>query len=187
MLTPAEKNYSTTEKGCLAMNWAIKKLRPYLEGYQFTVITDHSALKWLSNIKEPSGRLARCALQLQQGEFEIIHRKGALHHVPVALSRLQESEELAAAGFEEIKDGWCFKMSEDVPNFPKKYKDWRVEEGKLCRYRMDPLLDPIQNKEEKWRLVVPAEYRARVLNDAHCMPSSGHLRVEKTYDRVARE
>ena len=59
VLTPAEKNYSTTEKESLAMIWGIKKLRSYLEGYQFTVITDHSVLKWLYNIKKPSGRLAR--------------------------------------------------------------------------------------------------------------------------------
>ena len=107
--------------------------------------------------------------------------------MPDALFRLQVSGELAAAGFEEIKDRWYLKILEDVPNFPKKYKDWRVEERKLYRYRMDPLLDPMQNKEEKWRLEVSAEYRARVLNDAHCMPSSGHLGVKKTYDRVAKE
>ena len=87
------------------------------------MITDHSALKWLYNIKEPWGRLARWTLQLQQREFEIIHTKGALHHVPDALSRLQESEKLGATGFEEIKVLWYLKMLDDVPNFPKKYKD----------------------------------------------------------------
>ena len=78
VMSPAENNYSTTEKECLAMLWVIKKLRPSLEGYQFSMITDHSALKWLYKLKEPSGRLARWALQLQQWDFEIIHRKGAL-------------------------------------------------------------------------------------------------------------
>ena len=160
VLTPAEKN-CTTEKEHLAMLWAIKKLRPYLEGYQFTVITDHSALKWLYKLKEPSGRLARWALQLQQWDFEIIHRKGALHQVPDALSRLQEEEEVGIAGFEAVSDPWYNKMLEDVPKFPKKYSNWRIEDGNLYRYRMDPLLDPIQSREEKWRLVVPAEYRER--------------------------
>ena len=51
---------------------------------------------------------------------------------------------------------------------------------------MDPLLDPIQNKEEKWRLVVPAEYRESV---ERCPLHTviWPLGVEKTYDRVARE
>ena len=83
VLTSAERNYSTTEKECLALIWSIKKLRPYLEGSSFRAITDHSALRWLQNLREPSGRLARWALGLQQWDVRIEHRKG--HRVPDAL------------------------------------------------------------------------------------------------------
>jgi len=44
-LTDPEKRYSVTEQECLAVIWAIQKFRPYLEGYKFTMITDHSSLR----------------------------------------------------------------------------------------------------------------------------------------------
>ena len=92
------------------MVWAIKKLRPYLEGYKFTVVTDHSALRWLCNLMEPTGRLARWALHLQQWDFDIVHRRGTLHQVPDALSRAQEPDEVEIAGFGEIEDPRYLKM-----------------------------------------------------------------------------
>ena len=57
-LSEAEKKYTVTEQECLAVIWAIRKCRCYLEGYSFTVITDHSSLRWLHNLKNPIGRLA---------------------------------------------------------------------------------------------------------------------------------
>jgi len=58
-LDAAEPNYSPTEKECLAIVWGIRKLRCYLEGYRFDVITDHLALKWLDQIENLTRRIAR--------------------------------------------------------------------------------------------------------------------------------
>jgi len=75
-VTPAEENYSTTEMEFLAIVWAIRKLRCYLEGYRFDIITDPMALKWLNSIESPTGRIARWALELQQYQFDVHYRKG---------------------------------------------------------------------------------------------------------------
>ena len=58
-LTRTERNYTVTERECLAVLWAVEQLRGYSLGEQFIVITDHYSLLWLNNLKNPSGRLAR--------------------------------------------------------------------------------------------------------------------------------
>ena len=56
-LNDSERNYSTTERKCFAVVWAVRTLRPYVEGTRFTVRTDHDALRWLMSLTESSGRL----------------------------------------------------------------------------------------------------------------------------------
>jgi RNase H-like domain found in reverse transcriptase len=58
-LNPAERNYSTTEKECLAIVSAVTHLRPYLEGKSFIVRTDHHALRRFMNLSDAQGRLVR--------------------------------------------------------------------------------------------------------------------------------
>ncbi|KAE8978307.1 hypothetical protein PR002_g24750 [Phytophthora rubi] len=92
----AEANYSITELECLAVVWSVKLFRPYLYGRAFTIITDHSALKWLMTWPNLAGRLHRWSLTLQEYEFEILYRPGATNVVADALSRATAVVKVAA-------------------------------------------------------------------------------------------
>ena len=70
-----EANYSITDLECLAVVWAVQHFQHYLFNH-FTIVTDHSALKWLKTCKIPKGRRGRWILELQQYHFTIEHRAG---------------------------------------------------------------------------------------------------------------
>ena len=70
-LNPAERNYSVTQREALAAVDGVKHFQSYLYGRKFSVLTDSNAVLWLMNIKEPTGRLSRWALLLQQHDFTI--------------------------------------------------------------------------------------------------------------------
>lgn len=88
VLKNAELNYTITEKEALAVVWAVKYFRICLIDTKFEIITDHSALVWLIKLKEPTGRLMRWSIYLQQYDFVIIHRAGRCHLNADAVSRL---------------------------------------------------------------------------------------------------
>lgn len=46
-LNSAQRNYSVTERECLAVILGIERFRCYLELQEFEVVTDHSSLSWL--------------------------------------------------------------------------------------------------------------------------------------------
>jgi RNase H-like domain found in reverse transcriptase len=87
-LNTAERNYSTTGKECLAIVWAVTHLQPYLEGTEFTVRTDHHALRWVMNLSDAQGRLARWRLRLAEFTFNVEYHPGIAHHAADAMSRL---------------------------------------------------------------------------------------------------
>ena len=82
-----EKNYGITELEGLGVVWAAKHFRPYLYGHSCTVFTDHEALKSLLNTPQPSGKLARWGMALQELNLTIQHRSGKHNANADALSR----------------------------------------------------------------------------------------------------
>jgi len=63
-LSPAELNYTVTEKEFLAVIFSINKLRNYIIGYEVFVHTDHSTIIYLMNKQLTSGRVTRWLLLL---------------------------------------------------------------------------------------------------------------------------
>ena len=89
-LNSAEVNYSTTEKECLAIVWAIHKFNHYLIGAHFLLETDHKPSEWLETTKASkshSQRLERWSLELHAFHFSIKHRPGKDNQHADALSR----------------------------------------------------------------------------------------------------
>ena len=64
-LLPRETKYSTIEKECLAIIWALQFFHVYLYGQSFTVQTDYQPLAWLQRTKNTNPRLTRWAIVVQ--------------------------------------------------------------------------------------------------------------------------
>ncbi len=64
-LSKRETMYSTIEKECLAIRWAVLTLRYYLLGREFTLCSDHAPLQWLHRMKDTNARITRWYLALQ--------------------------------------------------------------------------------------------------------------------------
>ena len=87
IMNSAEKNYTATEKECLAIVEYIKYFRHYLYGQKFTVVTDHQALTWLHTTKDIGSRLMRWRLRLLEYEYDIKYKPGKTNKNADALSR----------------------------------------------------------------------------------------------------
>ena len=94
-LNGAEKNYSTIEKELLAIVWSVKHYRPYLFGRRFKILTDHRPLIYLFSMKEPSSRLTKFRLLLEEYNFSVEYSPGKENTTADALSRITlKSQEL---------------------------------------------------------------------------------------------
>lgn len=182
-LTQSERKFTVTEKELLAVVFALEKFRCYVEGQRFTVVTDHASLRWLHNLKDPIGRLARWAIKLQQFDMEVVHRKGALNVVPDALSRAPiEICLLDFSSSDFASDQWYGKMLKNVGEEPQKYADWMVEGEKLYKHLPDDL--SLRTNNPVWKLVVPKSLRQEVLKECHDSPFASHGGMFKTTSRL---
>ena len=75
-LSNAEKKYSTIERECLAVIWAIKKFKMWLYGVEFTFQTDHQPLQFIDQAKFTNDRIMRWALFLQNYKIKFHCVKG---------------------------------------------------------------------------------------------------------------
>src|SRR5580765_527814 len=174
-LNGAEKNYSATELECLAVVWGIRRMKGYLEGYAFTVITDHQSLKWLQRLESPTGRLARWLFEIQQYDFEVKYRRGTLNRVADALSRQPE-----ICVIQPTPCRWYRRLHDNVTQDATSYPDYRIEDGHLQRHILHSLDFKDNPSTTQWKECVPKEQRRRIMRLYHDEPTAGHLGIAKT-------
>lgn len=185
-LSKAERNYTCTERECLAVIFCCEKFRPYIEGTKFNVITDHYSLLWLRNLKDPTGRLSRWAMKLSQYDCDIAHRKGKLHVVADALSRavLDSSPDINTLDFDSKNfEHWYTNLLNKVDKNPNMYPQWKIENNLLYRHVTEK--SPLQSNILSWKLVVPKFYRAQILRECHDQSTAAHFGFYKTFKRVS--
>ncbi|KAF9761553.1 Retrovirus-related Pol polyprotein from transposon 17.6 [Nosema granulosis] len=86
-LDKAQKNYSVTDKELLGIVKGIEHFRHYLLGKQFTLRTDHKALAYMWETKNPCSRILRWSLKLQEYTFKVEYIKGETN-IADGLSRI---------------------------------------------------------------------------------------------------
>ena len=86
-LTETQQRWSTIEKECYAIVFAVEQFRYYLYGRPFTVQTDHKPLSWLSQVRDRNRKLMRWSLVLQEYDIKYVHKKGTENANADALSR----------------------------------------------------------------------------------------------------
>lgn len=197
LLSSSERNYAITERECLALVWAVGKFRPYLYGRPFTVVTDHHALCWLSSLKDPTGRLGRWALTLQEYCFTVSYKSGRTHRDADCLSRhpvdppgssAHDSDacvlaisDLIHIGDEQRRDETIRAIIDNLRSsaHDPSLQAYLLQDGVLYRRNFRP-------DGPALLLVVPEHLRRSVLHQLHDAPTAGHLGLTRTYDRVRR-
>ncbi|XP_055345118.1 uncharacterized protein LOC129592977 [Paramacrobiotus metropolitanus] len=114
VLHGAERSYGVTEWECLAVVFAVRKFKPFIDYAEFTVRTDHQALTNLlrseTNKVGMNPRLTRWAMALQGHQFKIEYKPGkycdnadALSRAPIEGPTCQEEEFDEIPNFEDYK------------------------------------------------------------------------------------
>jgi transposase InsO family protein len=211
-LSTAERNYGATEREALAIVWATKHFRPYLEGNKIFIRSDCKALEWMRNAKDVTGRLARWAIKLSAFQIEEIrYRPGkananadslSRNPIPAEIDKVLElsTVETAINLWENtnILDNIRTEQQADSKLQPiiqrlqsqtpqesnDKRNPYAIINGILYKIKNSNRHYNLRILGNKHLLVVPKSMQQKILQWAHDHPTAGHSGQQKTLFRL---
>ncbi|GFY27942.1 transposon Tf2-11 polyprotein [Trichonephila clavipes] len=200
-LNKAERNYTVTERECLAVIWALNKFKTYFGPLPVKVITDHAALTKLTNGKNLSSRMIRWALKLSEFNIEWEHRPGVQNVVADLLSRnpvdsvegsqiscaalralaINSREQFIKEQREDPELGHIYRYLENPDDGSVNatvceswFQDFKLINGLLFYAKYFSTLGEL-------RVYIPGSLRKDIMKEFHDLPLAGHLGKRKTY------
>jgi hypothetical protein len=113
-LSPAELNYTVTEKDFLAVVHAINKFFHYITGYEVFVHKDHSAIRFLMNKPITNGRVTRWLMLLQEFNIIVLDRPRKKNLVADFISRIKNEDDDIPID-DSFPDEHFFSLSVNTP------------------------------------------------------------------------
>ena len=199
-MSKTERKWSVTEREAYALVWAVNYFRQYLLGNKFELISDHRHLVYLRNIKNPTPKIARWLLKLEEYNFAVIYKKGNLNTNADVMLRLAGNlktdtieltefsnvvtkEEIAEAQHQD-------KLMQEVmmtiatwnetSNVTKSLQPFFEKKDELF---MDEDIMYRQVSDEHIQIILPPSLHEKVLWILHDSPTVGHLGVDRTESR----
>ena len=198
VLSPAERNYSVTERELLAVVWALKKFRQLILGFPVQVITDHLPVVDLFKKRAfvQNAKFNRWFLSVLEFNPSFRYLPGRYNTLADAMSRVAEDEVSS-----EIKNSYSFTVQTsdldmslvrleqekdpEIRNLVSKLISGEVVNSNYLL--IDGLLYLHPTKEGGCAILfVPRSLRTPVLELVHSHRLSGHPGVAKTVRHLGR-
>jgi len=202
--TSAERHYHSSKQELMAVVWSMCRLRPYLIGIKFLVVTDCQAIVHLNTQKTLNPQVARWATLLSEYNFDIKHRPGskmdhidALSRAPTSMSQDTETELLdehmevfitmteedqviamqqADVKLKAIMGILSQEESDHTTTEAERVKDYQLRHGMLYRKVT------VDDNETRLLWVVPESMRKSIVVRFHDL--AGHFAVDRTVSKI---
>ena len=198
-LSPAERNYEIYDRELLAIMTSLDEWRHFLMGARetFEIHSDHRNLTYFRRPQRLNPRQARWVVELQNYDFNLIHRPGSTMGKADALSRRADHSE----GVEEdeaavlLKEEWfrAVPMVEGTAQLLERIRELANKLDNSVRNKLAAKDAEYSTTEDgltyrAGRIVVPADrdLRGRLIRAHHDSISAGHPGRSKTQELVQR-
>ena len=181
----------------------MRYFRKYLYGTNFTLVTDHDALRFINSFKDSNQRLLNWSLHMQDFSFDVLHKPGRLHQnvdaltrMPVAFVNAIDASFTSTFGFSLDR----IKVSQQSDSYFSMFyfylRDQRLPTNAYKRrlvlslYKRFVLRNDLlyfvafERGNAVYRLCIPSLFRSKILDACHAHAMSGHLGVKRTLSRV---
>ena len=197
------------QRECLAIVYALKQFRHYLLGRKFHLVTNNAPLQWLGSQKM-EGMLQRWAIAIQEFDFDVLYRKGALNTNADALSRREQpitkvaALTMASISFYQLRESqqsdptitqiYNTLMASSVPpsgrqwqcpplhRYKQLWSQLHLVSGVVCRW-----YHPSSSANMVTVPILPPNLQTNALRRYHDDPAGGHLGYEKSLHKLHQE